>query len=207
MKKAILCAVLAALPLAAQSWEVGLFVGQQSYDKHTFTTPLTFEAKPDSKTMGAIRLGYSLADLGPVLFQINAALQPKTSTTMHYTFANTTPVGIDVGQNLDHQATSLGLMFHFKAGVALGAGVDYRWDKLEGDVFGSPTSTTYGRPWARASVGFAIPSPVLKPFLGLEVAVPLVTKSLGSTGPQTTEDILKAYAPKLQIGLYGGLRF
>jgi hypothetical protein len=115
--------------------------------------------------------------------------------------------GTTLGFKLDHQATSLGLAFVFKAGVSASVGVDYRWDKLEYSFSGLSASTTYGRPWARANLGFAIPSPVVKPFVGLEVAAALSSKSIGATGPATDEDALKALAPKLQIGLYAGIRF
>ena len=42
------------------------------------------------------------------------------------------------------------------------------------------------------NAGYAFPTPLVKPFIGLEVAVPLTDKDLG---------------PKLQIGVYGGIRF
>jgi hypothetical protein len=197
MKKACLIFALAAMPLAAQSWEVGAFIGQQTYDKFTAEG---FEYKPDNKVMFAVRAGYSFVDLGPALFQINAGYQPKASATVKIS-------GADIGVKLDHEATSLGLAFIFKAGMSVGVGVDYRWDKLEGSFMGVNSSTTYGRPWARANIGFAFPTPVIKPFVGLEVAAALSSKSIGATGPTTDEEALKGLAPKLQIGLYAGLRF
>jgi len=197
MKKAGFVFALATLPLMAQSWEVGAFIGQQSYDKFTVTG---IEFKPDSKVMGALRVGYNFVDLGPGLFQLNAGIQPKATSTVKVS-------GMDIGVKLDHQATQVGLAFIFKAGASVGVGVDYRWDKLEGTFQGVAASTTYGRPWARVNVGFALPSPVVKPFLGLEVATALSTKSIGSLGPSTDEEALKGMAPKLQIGLYGGVRF
>ena len=45
----------------------------------------------------------------------------------------------------------------------------------------------------------------MKPFFGLEVALPLTSKSFSATA--SDEDNMKAFAPKLQIGLYGGIRF
>ena len=153
----------------------------------------------------ALRVGYSVVDMGPALFQINAAYQPKATSEVKFSGAGVS--GLGLGVNLDHQSTSLGVMFNFKALVAVGAGVDYRWDKLEGNFQGLSSSTTYGRPWARLNVGYAFPSPVLKPFFGVEVAAALSTKSIGADGPSTDEEALKGLAPKVQIGLYGGVRF
>lgn len=198
MKKAtVALALLLGVPLAAQSWEVGAFIGQQSYN--SFST-MGIKFKPENKVVGAVRGGYSFVDLGPALFQINAAIQPKASSEVKGN-------GVGVGFKMDHSANSLGLAFIFKAGVSASLGVDYRWDKLEYSFQGLSASTTYGRPWARANIGFAIPSPVVKPFLGLEVAAALSSKSIGAAGPSTDEDALKGLAPKLQIGLYAGIRF
>jgi hypothetical protein len=191
MKKALLIFTLAAMPLAAQSWEVGAFVGQQSYNDINF---MGVQAKPDSKVMAAVRGGYSFVDFGPVLFQFNAGFQPKASATVKVN-------GVDAGEKLDHQATNVGLAFIFKAGVSASVGVDYRWDKLE--VPG--TSTTYGRPWARANIGFAFPTPLVKPFVSLELAAPLASKKIEDA--HSSEDALKVLAPKMQIGLYAGIRF
>jgi len=102
----------------------------------------------------------------------------------------------------------VGLAFIFKAGVSASVGVDYRWDKLTGAFEGASSSATYGRPWVRANIGFAFPTPVLKPFLGVEVAAAIGKKDVDAvTGPATDEEALKALAPKLQIGIYGGIRF
>jgi hypothetical protein len=63
-------------------------------------------------------------------------------------------------------------------------------------------STTLVRPWVKAGVGYAVPTPV-SPFVRLEVAVPLTKDD--STG--SADDFRKAMAPSLQVGLYGGIRF
>jgi hypothetical protein len=58
-------------------------------------------------------------------------------------------------------------------------------------------------------VGYAFAMPVVKPFIGVEVAVPLTDYSYET--PQSmaaaNDGYNKAYAPKLQIGVYGGIRF
>ncbi|MDP1830748.1 MAG: hypothetical protein Q8K67_01730 [Geothrix sp.] len=200
MKKTLLPLLLVAAPLSAQSFEAGLFIGQQSY-KSFSDAGLT--AEPAKKTVAGVRFGYSLVDLGPALLQVTAGYQPESKTGIE---VNGTAVpGFDFTQ----KHWSVGAMFNFKAFVAIGAGVEYRSESL--GVKGPLTdiSTTYGRPWARANVGFAFPTPIVKPFIGLEVALPLT-----STSPSTAEYFgpddavsLKAHAPKMQIGVYGGIRF
>ncbi len=191
MKKLILPLVLVATaPLAAQSFEVGVFVGAQSYKG--FTNGAN-KVEVDNKTVTAARFGYSIVDLGPALFQLTAGFQPESKADIKN---NGTTIG-----ELKQSHYSVGAMFNFKAGIAIGAGVEYRNEKLDNGV----TNTTYGRPWARANIGFAFPTPLVKPFLGLEVAAPMTSKSFDATA--NAEDNLKAVAPKLQVGLYAGLRF
>jgi hypothetical protein len=46
---------------------------------------------------------------------------------------------------------------------------------------------------------------VVKPFFGLEVAAPLTSKSYDRNA--SSVEFLKMLAPKLQVGLYAGIRF
>ncbi len=179
MKKLVLPLLLVA-PLAAQSFELGLNVSRQTY-KSQESTPIV---EAEDKTVIAARVGYSLMDLGPALFQVTAAYQPKVETDLK-------PNGFLVPTKLENEYWAVGAMFNFKALIAVGAGVDYRFEKRTiTNVYSS--SETYSRPWARVNAGYAFPSPLVKPFIGLEVAVPLTDEDLG---------------PKLQVGVYGGIRF
>ncbi len=194
MKKLALIALVAGMPLAAQSWELGLFAGQQSYKS---IDAFGISAQPKSKTVLGARLGYSVVDLGPALFQVTAGFQPKTESTIQVN-------GADFGEKFQQQHTSVGAMFNFKAGVAFGVGMEYRMEKLN-TVSSGLSDTSYNRPWLRANAGYAFPSPVVKPFIGLEVAVPLTSKSFDAAA--SDEENMKAFAPKLQLGLYAGIRF
>ncbi|HLO68779.1 MAG TPA: hypothetical protein VK188_17270 [Holophaga sp.] len=205
MKKTVaLLPLLAVLPLSANTWEAGLFIGQQSYKSHTVST-LSVEA--DSKVAYGFRLGRSIVDLGPALITITAGFQPETKTTLKYSGAiapayqvgNVTASAPSVDYKTQH--FSVGAMANFKAFVAVGAGIEYRFEKLE--IEG--TSTNYARPWVRVNAGIAIPSPVVKPFIGVEAAIPVTSKSLELSS--SDEDFLKAMAPKFQIGVYAGIRF
>ena len=205
-KSACILAVLLASPLAAQTFEVGLFAGQQQYPSiHSDVAPgSTLRMETEDKTALALRFGYAVVDLGPAFLQLTAGYQPQTKATMKASLT-VTPF-VDVGDfKEDHWAA--GAMFTFKAFVAVGAGLEFRSEKLSGTVAGSTDSTTYNRVWARVNAGFAIPSPFLKPFVGLEAAFPLATKGSGVDASASAADALKAMAPKSQFGLYAGIRF
>lgn len=196
MKKATLALVfLMGAPLLAQKWEVGLFVGQQSY-KSISESGMTFE--PEKKTVASVRFGYSVVDVGPALFQLTAGYQPQANTSGQ---VNGTSIP---DFSYDHKHWSFGAMFNFKAVVAFGAGIEYRFERLN-KTYSGMSDATFNRPWARANVGLAFPTPVMKPFVGLEVAVPLVNKSADASS--SMEDQIRSLAPKYQIGLYGGIRF
>jgi len=195
MKK-LLLPLLLVTPLVAQNFEVGLNLSRQYYQS-AFELPGPLHLQPQDKTVVAGRFGYSIVDLGPALFQLTAVYQPKVDTDVKVN------AGAGTRGTLGHEYWGVGAMFNFKALMAVGAGIDYRSEKLSSYGF----STTYGRPWARINVGYAFPAPLVKPFFGIEVAAPLVVKKDHTVVFEDREDELKILAPKLQIGIYGGIRF
>jgi hypothetical protein len=207
VKKMLALATLVAAPLAAQSIELGLNISRQTYqDQSAVLGSLKSDYKLDDKTVIAARFGYALVDIGPALFQLTAAYQPSTETnaTVNVSLAN---VPFAKGTGTYKQGYwGAGAALTFKALFAVGVGLEYRSEKLEGAIGSLNSSTTYGRPWARANVGYAFPSPIVKPFIGLEVAAPLAKKDLDAN-TTSSDDFLKALAPKMTVGLYGGIRF
>lgn len=209
MKKAIaLLPLLAVLPLSANTWEAGLFLGQQSYKSQSVSSGTTsISVDGDSKFAYGIRLGRSIVDLGPALITITAGFQPECKTTFKATMTGApayqvgTAAASSTSPDYKTQHFSVGAMANFKAFIAVGAGLEYGFEKLEMDG----TSTNYARPWVRVNAGIAIPSPVVKPFIGVEAAIPVTSKSLEMNSSE--EDFLKAMAPKFQIGIYAGIRF
>jgi hypothetical protein len=209
MRKSMLVLLCATAPLAAQNWELGLFAGQQSY-KSTDVPSMSYKGltlpagslQPDSKVVYGARLGYSVVDMGPVLLQITGGFQPKSEATLKWG-------GVEVPDaKYTHEHTSIGAMFNFKARVAAGAGIEYRFEKVGWSDASESETFNYARPWFRANVGFSFPTLIVKPFLGLEVAMPLISKSIDVASTNTPdEDVYKALAPKLQIGIYAGIRF
>jgi hypothetical protein len=130
--------------------------------------------------------------------QLNATWHNKTTGDLTYG-------GTKYGE-LENQYWAVGAMVNWKLLVNVGAGVEYRSEKLTWHsttaAYGSGDATL-GRPWARVNVGFSIPTPVVSPFFAVEVAAPLSKKD--TTG--TPSDFTEALAPQVQIGIYGGIRF
>ena len=198
MKTLALALAVVTLPACAQDFEVGVFLGQNTYKPQTI---LGTEFKPETKSVVAARLGFSIVDLGPALFQFTVGYQPKVKTGFD---AN----GVNTGYDYGDQYWSAGLMFNFKSFVAVGAGIEYRGEKLSMEGPGLNQSTTYGRPWARVNVGFSFPTPFVKPFVGVEAATPLSTTSVTDAEYLSNPDTaLKSHAPNFQVGVYGGIRF
>lgn len=200
--RVLLFPLLAMLPLSAQSWEIGLFAGQQSYNSLSYSAVghSVYGSASRKAAVGA-RLGYSVMDLGPAVLQVTAAVQPSVTTSARITSAGTTTPGpgnsTDSGP-MDYRTsfTSAGMMLQFKAPVTVGAGLEMRFEKL-----GLPaTEATFARPWLRAHLGLAIPIPLLKPFIGLEVAAAITSRD-------DFREPAKSLAPKTQVGVYAGIRF
>ena len=100
---------------------------------------------------------------------------------------------------------SFGLMVRIRTWVVLAAGLEHRFEALS---LASPAAGLR-RPWARVNVGLAIPAAALRPFLGVEAALPMaVTPYRSPRGAgDAPEEQVKALEPRGQIGLYGGIRF
>ncbi|WP_243294477.1 hypothetical protein [Geothrix mesophila] len=198
---AIIWSLFLLTPLSAQTWELGVFAGRQTYNSISTSMPgLTTNESCAKKTALAARLGYSVIDLGPAMLQLTVGYQPSVTTTARVITQGTSVPGqppTDSGP-LDYQAShaSVGMMVNFKALLAVGVGIEMRFEKQSL----ASNSTSYARPWLRANIGMAFPTPVIKPFVGLELAAAL---SSTSDGLQP----IKSLAPKSQIGIYTGIRF
>ncbi len=192
-----LVALAAMTALPASAGELGVLVDKQvgkaqvasfSGQKYDAVSPTGF----------AIRGGFDLLDLKVAALQLNATWHNKTTGDLSYG-------GTKYGE-LENQYWAVGAMVNWKLLVNVGAGVEYRTEKLTyrvtAPVAGSG-DTTQGRPWARVNVGFSIPTPLVSPFFTLEVAAPLSKKDTTAT----YGDLSEALAPQVQIGIYGGIRF
>lgn len=192
--KLLLATLLTVLP--ASAGEVGLLVDKQvgKAQAATFGTNQKYDAV--SPTGFGIRGGFDVLDLKVAALQLNATWHNKTTGDLKYG-------GTKYGE-LDNQYWAAGAMVNWKLLVNVGAGVEYRSEKLTfRPSTGASTDSTQGRPWARVNVGFSIPTPVVSPFFLFEVAAPLSKKDTTSS----SKDLTDALAPQVQIGIYGGIRF
>ena len=192
----LLVSLLVILP--ATAGEVGLLIDKQAGKAQTATAFSTQKFDAVSPTGLGIRGGFDILDLKIAALQVNATWHNKTTGDLSHG-------GTKYGE-LDNQYWAAGAMVNWKLLVNVGAGVEYRSEKL---TWRSTTpaftngDTTQGRTWARLNIGFSIPTPVVSPFFALEVAAPLSKKD--STA--TPKDFAEALAPQVQIGIYGGIRF
>lgn len=184
--------------LPASAGEVGVLLDKQVGKAQTaaFGTGQKYDAV--SPTGFALRGGFDLLDLKVAALQLNATWHNKTTGDLSYG-------GTKYGE-LENQYWAVGAMVNWKLLVNVGAGVEYRTEKLTYRVtapIAGSGDTTQGRPWARVNVGFSIPTPLVSPFFTLEVAAPLSKKDTTAT----YGDLSEALAPQVQIGIYGGIRF
>jgi len=149
-----------------------------------------------SPTGVGVRLGYTLLNLEVLELGVVGTYHPKVTDDLVLS-------GAHLG-TLSNQYESLGIQADWTLLLNLHAGLEYRAEKLTAVInnVGSQ-SVTYYRPWMNAGVGLSLPLPIVKPFVRLEVAVPVTKES--STADSST--FIKAMAPSLQVSLYGGIRF
>ncbi|MCE1204435.1 MAG: hypothetical protein LWW79_07495 [Holophagaceae bacterium] len=191
-RRLVFASLLAVLP--AMAGEVGLLVDKQAGKAQVFSAQKYDAVSP---TGLGIRGAFDVLDLKVAALQVNATWHNKTTGDLSYG-------GAKQGE-LDNQYWAAGAMVNWKLLVNVGAGVEYRSEKL---TWRSATplgngDTTQGRTWARVNIGFSIPTPVVSPFFALEVAAPLSKKDATTT----PKDFADAMAPQVQVGIYGGIRF
>jgi hypothetical protein len=141
---------------------------------------------PITRCTSLMGLGYDVAALGSARFQVTVGFQPRTTSKVEIR-------GVDSGSRFQFQHTSLGAMFNFDAFIAVRAGLEYRMEKLN------------DRPWLKVDLGHTFRTQATRPFVGLELAAALRRKGLLLGGAEA--DLLRAYAPDYQIGIYGGVHF
>jgi hypothetical protein len=190
----LLCG-LAVVP--ARASEFGLLLDKEIGRAEALggSGPLAGSYDKASPTGLGFRAAYTFLNLKVAEFGAAVTYHPKSQDDL-------TRNGSNIGKFGD-QYVAIGVQADWKLLLDLHAGLDVRSEKLTTNAAGASDSTTVTRPWVKAGVGFAVPAPVVSPFVRLEVAVPL-TSSDSSSNP---DDFRKAMAPSLQVALYGGIRF
>lgn len=198
MRHALLGLVLVSTAtLSAADNELNLMIDKQMTRNLTIQG---YEVEVQQPTSVGVRYGRDLIGLGPAQLQLQAAYHAQSS-------ADGAVLGTSIG-TYKNTGYSLGLQAQWRLGVVLGAGAEMRVEKLKGETTyptAGTTSATLVRPWVTGRLGFSIPTPLVKPVFGLEVAVPLTKKNANDAS--SDEDLLKAVAPSFEVGVYGGIRF
>lgn len=192
--------VLAFLGLALsflRAGEVGLLVDKQIGASQAFSAYDFDAARPSGY---GIRGAYTVLDLKAAEVGLTATYHPECRTDLVMNGASAGRFG--------EEYIAVGAQVDWKLLVNLHAGIDLRRERLttESAPGISDGTTTYTRPWIRAGIGYSIPSPVVSPFVRLEVAIP-TTKQGGLGANPSASEFRKAMASQYQIGLYGGIRF
>lgn len=205
-------ALASALPLAAQSFEAGVLYTWSPGKAQTVTNGgISSEIKADTWKAAGLRFGYNFVHIGPMEIQGNATIQFNNKQNVLVNGQSASAPG-SITEEYKYWAVGAAVNWDFL--VRLGVGLEYRSEQLHfnqsyGGVNNFDGSTTYGRPWIRGTAGFTIPTPVVKPFIGIEAAFPITSSSV------TYQDLVnsdintlnKSLAPKAQYGIYAGVRF
>lgn len=197
LRMASLCTLLAASSLSAV--EVGLLLDKQFGKAKAASAVSEYEAvKPGG--MG-FRVGVGLLDLKVAELGAAFTYHPKAKDDLVF---RTGVPGVDIRGDYEAEYMALGVQADWKFLVNLHAGVDIRREKYTTSYSGGGAeSTDVTRPWIKAGIGFSIPTPILSPFVRLEVAVAAAKTDKMNNG----DEVRKTLAPNYQIGIYGGIRF
>lgn len=215
---ALFIATLAALPAWAGKVEVSAFLGRQSYPSEIRSIPSlnwNWSYSNADKTVYGLRVGYTFLDTGALRLNASAAFQPQISTDLKVNVMFGGAMST-LNSSYEHGYTGLGTILTFKAPVTVGLGLDYRFEKvtmapasnISGGSGSSMTggSSSFGRLWARFSLGHDFKGDKVSPFLGLEGDFAL-TSSGDLSATSSSEDVARSLSPKSQIGAYVGIRF
>jgi len=205
MKKMARIALISAtlMTVPAMASEFGVMVSKQFGKAQTMTAtafPGTPAGKIDSVSANGfgIRGAYTLLNLKVAEIGLTATYHAKSESDF---VVNGSKYG-----KLANEYMAVGAQFDWKFLVNLHVGLDLRREKFTTSEFAAAVnngSTTATRPWVRAGIGFSIPTPVVSPFVRLEVAMAAAKED--KTDSQ--DNVRKALAPEYQVGLYGGIRF
>jgi hypothetical protein len=205
--------LLAVLPIRAS--EVGVLIDKQWGSSQS----VVYFNDPDlgngSMNIGSanptgigIRGALTLVDFHVAELGLTATWRPQSTTSLNADFTSSV-IGQGSAKFADYKYgyLAVGAQFDWKLAVDVHVGLDLRMDTLTTSFVGGDShDTNYTRPWVSCGIGYTFPAPVVKPFIRLEAAVAMTNAGTLSTAG-SDDDFNKAFAPKYQIALYGGIRF
>ena len=186
--------------------------GTISYKLYGFpyTDQLTLDP---AKTQGVgLRCGMKVAQAGAIRFSAVAAYLPETKGDLAYTYREDYGGQWDTSRRtwtFKHSFLAVGGQATWRLPADLGFGLEYRDEKLKYAYRSMNESTSLGRVWLRAHLGYTWTYPGPNWSMGLAFAMPLSKPSSPDLSDPATgdKDLLRALAPSQSLGVYVGGRF
>lgn len=228
MKTPILFAALSATALFAQTSAQALEKRVEAFGELTRLRDVKFSNASGGdiidragyhKYSGGLRLMGELPGTQGWYFSLGGKLESSARLATNGAVGggatlNTTDVSI----RYSYWLAGVSKLFDLGSGLTIGAHGEARGEAISavGYVQASPSgsgdvnqSTTYLRPWIRASIDWTWKRPGVSPYLGLDIGMPLVrTNQSAAVAPtQMDSNTLKSMAPASTANVYVGLRF
>lgn len=161
-----------------------------------------FSASPDDAVSLSLRFGFDLVELGSA--KVNAQTTIHSEYTTKYSFTQTGFYYREGTGKFKNEGISVGLNTRWQSLIEYGVGTEIRYEHL---TLVDQMSTKVGqyRPWINFYSGHIFKARSYKPFLGVEMAMPL-THLNSQNAAQDPKELLKNLSPKFEISLIIGIR-
>lgn len=228
MKTTILAATLMAPALFGQSYGQALegrveVIGELTRPRQ-FTVAQTSSGDVHDragyhKYSGGIRLLGEVPGTQGWFYTLGGKLESSSKLAVNGTIAPGVTLDTrDVSIRYSYWMAGVSRLVDFGSGFTFGGHGELRGEAISavGKVVASPTgsgdvnqSTTYLRPWLRASIDWTWRRQGMSPYLGFDIGLPLIRQTQSRVVPLTNIDsnTLKAMAPASSANVYAGLRF
>jgi len=196
----------AILPLTAQDrFQIALDVAYQgSSTQHENFISIS----ANQRTQSGLEVGWRPLSLGPVDIRLTAGMRAKSSSDVTVgAYYRSDKIG-----TLSHESIDLGAEATWHRGVELGGGLQVRRERMTlsmTDATVPDASATIYRPWLTSHVGFSWKIQKVTPFFRGLLSIPLTEEKYTSESDVVvpSEQLVKAMAPSVEIGVQVGLRF
>ncbi len=216
----ILPLLLSAATLPAQSpvFEGQLdFVQTQLRSMEVSAGATSLHVEPKAQSGLALRGAWAWPLRGAWSVDASLGYRFQSKGNLDYRVTSGPSGTFDVKQVQEHQII-LGGLLRWTGAATFGAGLDFRQESLAIDSADGKSSGTLTRPWFRAVARYPIGSSAMRPFIGMELALPLTKESvdgtaylgdldrLGQSSNPYQGSVAKAHTPTFEIALVLGLR-
>jgi hypothetical protein len=175
-----LLALLAVPGLAKEKWQVGLGFNTTESDwiEYVGSNPTSLtNLKRDRRTVPSLQVGYQIKDFGHSDLSLTAEYQFKSGYDLNLTRLVAGAGGVDGAHGkMTKSYFAPGVMWNFHPTVDIGLGLQYRFERLQGEIASIDTHTNYNRPWLNLYLGYTFQNQSkVKPFVALRSSAALMT--------------------------------